>query len=156
MLHLVRHAKAGSRSVRAADELSRPLTQAGRTQALAVAERLSTDSLISRSLISSPSLRCVQTLEPLAAQIGGAVVVDERLAEGARFEGALLLLASVPDGSVLCSHGDVIPATIDALVRRGCEIIGEPDWRKASVWLLRRGDDGDIVEATAWPPPLPA
>jgi 8-oxo-dGTP diphosphatase len=56
---------------------------------------------------------------------------------------------------VLCSHGDVIPETIDALARRGCEIVGEPDWRKASVWQLGRESDGSIIEATASPPPAP-
>jgi 8-oxo-dGTP diphosphatase len=98
----------------------------------------------------------VQTLEPLALQLDSTVVTDERLTEGAGFEGVLALLASLPDGSVLCSHGDVIPATIEALVRRGCRVIDEPDWRKASVWLLRRNDDGSFSEATAWPPPTAA
>jgi hypothetical protein len=63
------------------------------------------------------------------------------------------LLATVPDSTALCSHGDVIPETLDALVRRGCEITSIPDWRKASVWVLERGSDGEIVSAEAWPPP---
>ena len=95
----------------------------------------------------------MQTLEPLAGLMDVAVVVDLKLAEGTGFEGALHLLTTVPDGSVLCSHGDVIPETIAALERRGCVIIGEPDWRKASVWQLRRAGDGSITEATASPPP---
>ena len=51
------------------------------------------------------------------------------------------LIAEVKDGAVLCSHGDVIPATVEALVRRGMQLKTEPDWRKASVWVLRRKDD---------------
>ena len=151
MLFIVRHAKAGNRSEWDSDDLSRPLTGKGRRQAIAIAEQLA--PFATGPLLSSPSVRCVQTLEPLAALMNIAIVVDLTLAEGKGFQGALDLLATVPDGSVLCSHGDVIPETIAALERRGCVIVGEPDWRKASVWQLRRSDDGAITEATAWPPP---
>ena len=68
------------------------------------------------------------------------------------FEGVLDLIAEVANGAVLCSHGDVIPATVQALVRRGMQLKTEPDWRKASVWILRRKDDR-VVSATVWPPP---
>ena len=66
----------------------------------------------------------------------------------------LEMLAEVPDAAVMCSHGDMIPATISALERRGMEIRTPPDWRKASVWVLRRNKHGKIVHATVWPPPL--
>lgn len=151
MLFLVRHAKAGNRSAWDSDDLTRPLTGNGRQQSIAIAERIA--PLVKGSLVSSPSVRCVQTLEPLAVRLGHAIVRDFRLAEGAGFAGALELLTSLPDGSVLCSHGDVIPETIDALVRRGCKILGEPEWRKASVWQLHRDANGAISEAAATPPP---
>jgi 8-oxo-dGTP diphosphatase len=93
----------------------------------------------------------VETLQPLAERLGSAVRSDDRLAEDTGFDGALELLDELPDGSVLCSHGDVIPETMNALQRRGCRLVGIPDWRKASVWVLTR-IDGQIVEATAWPP----
>jgi 8-oxo-dGTP diphosphatase len=104
-------------------------------------------------LVSSPYLRCVETLQPLAARLDGAVRTDERLAEDTGFEGALALLSVLPDGSVLCSHGDVIPETIGALQRRGCRVAATPDWRKATVWVLTRSADGDFTEAHVWPPP---
>ncbi len=151
MLYLVRHAKAGSRFESDDDDFERPLTGKGRRQAIAIAERLLPHA--TGGLISSPIVRCVQTLEPLATKLGVAIAVDNALAEGAGFSGALALLSTLPDGSVLCSHGDVIPETISALTRRGCVVIGEPDWRKASVWQLLRGDDGSVHEATSWPPP---
>lgn len=151
MLYLVRHARAGNRSEWDGDDFTRPLTGKGRRQSIAITERLL--PLAKGALISSPFVRCVQTLEPLAARLGVAVATDDALAEGAGFAGALDLLTTLPDGSVLCSHGDVIPETIGALMRRGCVVIGEPDWRKASVWQLLREDDGAIHEATAWPPP---
>jgi len=151
MLYLVRHAKAGSRTEWLGDDRRRPLNGKGERQAIQLAERLA--PLATGSLVSSPYLRCVQTLEPLAARLGVAVAADDRLAEETGFEGALQLLGDLPDGSVLCSHGDVIPATIGALQRRGCAILTEPDWSKASVWVLARDAKGAFAEATVWPPP---
>jgi len=151
VLYLVRHAKAGSRSEWEGDDRLRPLNNGGRRQADALARRLA--PLAIGSLVSSPYLRCVQTLEPLAAALGTTIATDERLAEETGFIGAIALLATLPDGSVLCSHGDVIPDTMQALERRGCAFTGLPDWRKASVWVLQRTPQGVVVEATAWPPP---
>ncbi|MEP7047524.1 MAG: phosphoglycerate mutase family protein [Ilumatobacteraceae bacterium] len=151
MLYLVRHAKAGSRRGFEGNDRLRPLSPAGRRQATALAERLTAAGVT--TLISSPYLRCIETLQPTAQAIDGAVESDERLAEGHRFVGVLELLADLPDGSAVCSHGDVIPETIAALERRGCEFTSEPEWRKASVWLLDRDARGEIVSAGAWPPP---
>jgi 8-oxo-dGTP diphosphatase len=149
-LYLVRHAKAGSRNGFDGDDVDRPLSTAGWRQANALAERLA--GIGPTCLVSSPYVRCVQTLEPLAALTDLVIAVDDRLAEEQPFEGVLALLADLPDGAVLCSHGDVIPATIDALVRRGMQLRNEPDWRKASTWLLHRRH-GDVHHATVWPPP---
>ena len=57
----------------------------------------------------------------------------------------------LPDHSVLCSHGDLIPAVIELLVRQGTEQDGPSNWRKGSVWVLER--DGDrMATARAMPP----
>ncbi|MEI7547084.1 MAG: phosphoglycerate mutase family protein [Actinomycetota bacterium] len=151
MLYLVRHAKAGSRNDWEGDDRDRPLTAGGRRQAEALATRLG--SLAKGELVSSPYVRCLQTLQPLAAALGATVRADERLAEDMGFEGALALMADLPDGSVMCSHGDVIPDTMGALERRGCVLGGSPDWRKASVWVLARDAGGTITRAASWPPP---
>ena len=151
MLYFVRHAKAGSRSDWVGDDRLRPLSSKGRVQSEALADRLA--DVANGALVSSPYLRCIETLQPLAERLGGAVRADDRLAEDTGFSGALELLAELPDGSVLCSHGDVIPETIGALQRRGTTIVGEPDWRKASVWVLTRDAAGEFTSATAWPPP---
>ena len=151
MLYLVRHAKAGSRSEWRGDDRLRPLSSKGRVQSELLAARLA--PLATGELVSSPYLRCVETLPPLAAALDEAVRADDRLAEDTGFEGALELLSELPDGSVLSSHGDVIPETIGALQRRGCRIVTEPDWRKASVWVITRDPDGVFVEAASWPPP---
>ena len=151
MLYFVRHAKAGGRQEWRGDDRLRPLSKEGRRQADSLARRLA--RLTTGELLSSPYLRCVQTVEPLASVLRQPIREDDRLAEEASFEGALALLAELPDGSTLCSHGDVIPETIQALQRRGCLIVGEPNWQKAAIWVLTRDEGGQVVEATAWPPP---
>ena len=65
----------------------------------------------------------------------------------------LELLDTLPQGAVLCSHGDVIPETIDALIRRGLDVRSPPEWRKASVWVLKRNKHGNFTQAVAWGPP---
>jgi 8-oxo-dGTP diphosphatase len=61
-------------------------------------------------------------------------------------------MTTLHDGAVLCSHGDVIPDVISALERRGMHIAGDPDWRKATVWVLER--DGDtFAKGKVWSPP---
>ena len=149
--YLVRHAKAGSRRDWEGPDECRPVTAAGRLQAEAIAEHLR-DSPITR-LLSSPYLRCVQTLEPLAKELGLEVECDDDLAEGAGFEPVLTLLDELPDHSVLCSHGDVIPETLRALERRGLEFRGLRDTRKGSIVVLERDDTGRWARATSIGPP---
>ncbi|MBP9054654.1 MAG: histidine phosphatase family protein, partial [Ilumatobacteraceae bacterium] len=128
MLYLVRHAKAGDRAAWKGDDRLRPLSKEGRRQADSLARLLA--RLTTGELVSSPYERCLQTVQPLSSVLRQPVREDERLGEAMGFEGALALLAELPDGSVLCSHGDVIPDTMAALQRRGCTIVGEPNWRK--------------------------
>jgi hypothetical protein len=93
-------------------------------------------------------------LEPLAARLDRSIEIEPRLSEDEPVDPMLELLAEVPDSAVMSSHGDLIPATVMALERRGTEIRTPPDWRKAAVWVLRRNKHGQIVHATVWPPPL--
>jgi phosphohistidine phosphatase SixA len=151
MLYLVRHAKAGSRHDFSGDDRLRPLNASGRRQAGLLAERFS--ALAVTTLISSPYVRCIQTLQPTATAFDAKVETDVCLGEGRSFVGVLDLMSTLPDASVVCSHGDVIPETIGALERRGCEFLSAPQWRKGSVWVLERDARGEFVTAEAWPPP---
>jgi phosphohistidine phosphatase SixA len=151
MLYLVRHGKAGSRHDFRGDDRMRPLSPAGYRQAEALVDPLTAGGV--KSLISSPFLRCIETLQPTAQAIGVAVSIDGRLAEGRGGFEVVELIETLPDSTALCSHGDVIPETIAALQRRGCQITSPPDWRKGSVWVLERNADGEITTACAWPPP---
>jgi 8-oxo-dGTP diphosphatase len=150
-IFVVRHAKAGQRDAwDDADEL-RPLSGKGRKQADALAERFL--ALHPTRLVSSPYVRCRETLEPIALLLDMTVEIDDRLAEGGTFEGSLALLDEMPDGAVVCSHGDIIPDLVNALVRRGLRVHDEPDWRKGSVWALERDTSGAVTDAHVWPPP---
>ena len=149
-LFLVRHAKAGKRKEWDGDDTLRPLDKIGRLQAEAIALRLMGKS--PGDLYSSRYLRCVQTLEPLAERLGTTVAVNDHLTEGADWRETIEWMTALDDGSVLCSHGDVIPDVIAALERRGMDIAGDPDWRKATVWVLER-NGGDFVKAKVWSPP---
>lgn len=150
-IYLVRHAKAGERRTWDGDDINRPLSSAGWRQSAALAERLARKD--PSVLLSSPYVRCVQTLEPLGLAIDVPVTIEQRLCEDEPFEPLLDLLGEVPDRAVLCSHGDIIPATIRALVRRGMDVVSEPEWRKASVWVVKRSARGRFSRAKAWPPP---
>jgi 8-oxo-dGTP diphosphatase len=148
--YLVRHAKAGDRERwKEPDEL-RPLTKKGRRQAEALVARFR--GLDVARVISSPYARCVQTVRPLALDRGLPVDTSDVLAEGAATSDVLALLeelASTP--TVLCSHGDVIPALVLHLVELGANIAGERDWKKGSTWVLER--EGDRVARASYLPP---
>jgi len=151
VIYLVRHAKAGERRTWEGHDIDRPLSKAGWQQAESLATRLATKT--PSVLLSSPYRRCIQTLEPLADVLGLDVQVEQRLCEDEPFEPVLDLLSEVPDRAVLCSHGDLVPATIAALVRRGMEIQSTPDWRKASTWVLKRSKKATFSRGKVWPPP---
>ena len=135
---LVRHAKAGDRDAWTEPDEVRPLSPKGRLQAEALVAALADVDL--KRILTSPYLRCRQTVQPLALRRGLALVTAPELAEGAKTQDALELLydAATSGPAVLCSHGDVIPAMIEGLVSLGMAIDGEPGWKKGSIWALDR------------------
>jgi 8-oxo-dGTP diphosphatase len=154
-LFLVRHAKAGSRSNWHGDDVDRPLTASGRNQAKALAEVLG-DEPVTR-LLTSPYVRCIQTVEPLRDRLGLSIEVTQALAEGIAFEDVLSLIESVDDYAVLCTHGDIVQDVVQALERRGMSIDSAPNWSKAATWVIERtvSDSGEVrfPHATVRPPP---
>ena len=152
MIFLVRHAKAGQRNDSVDADMQRPLSKAGWIQSNAIVAPL-LGAGAGRILLASPYVRCMQTLEPLAAALDLKVVADDRLAEAQPLGAMLEMIAEQPDGAVLCSHGDMIPDTMAALQRRGCDFIGEPNWKNASVWVIERAASGNATTARCWSPP---
>ena len=139
-LYIVRHAKAGKRSEWDVPDELRPLSDKGWEQSQAIAEKLI--ELKPSALISSPAVRCMQTLEPLSKATKIEIFADKRLFEHGDVAKMIELLEDAKDSTVISSHGDMIPEVIKILQRRGMEINSKPDWRKATVWVVERTKNG--------------
>jgi 8-oxo-dGTP diphosphatase len=150
-IYLVRHAKAGSRSDWAEDDWLRPLSRDGQAQARGLLEQF--HSARFRRILSSPYVRCMETVVPLGAAHGVAIRPADALAEAARLEGALALLKEhVNHGAVFCSHGDVIPMLLEQLAADGLDLGADPRCEKGSTWVLTT-KRGAIVSAEYVAPP---
>jgi 8-oxo-(d)GTP phosphatase len=137
---LVRHGRAGDRDEWTGDDRLRPLDKRGRRQADAMVGPLAGYAL--SRLISSPYVRCVQTLEPLSARLGLPVEHDPAIAEGVPVQKARGLIDRLGPGPVvLCTHGDIVEALVGE---------GEPK-KKGSTWLLARRNGG-VEPVRYWPP----
>jgi 8-oxo-dGTP diphosphatase len=149
-IYLVRHAKAGSRSGWDGPDEQRPLSKNGRRQTSALTDALA-DSDVTR-IITSPYVRCSQTVEPLAERLGIPLELSDALAEGAGLTDALELVEKYADEeTVLCSHGDVIGDLLHHYEQRGVALDGDK-LEKGSTWILDFAD-GVIVTARYVPPP---
>jgi broad specificity phosphatase PhoE len=150
-LYVVRHAQAGDRSSWNHPDELRPLSPRGARQAAGLCDVLA-DTGVKR-LVSSPAIRCIDTLRPLGDALGLEVEVDERLAEGADGRAALGLLAELASApAAVCSHGDVIPDVLDELVARGVRFSDDLRWQKGSTWELT-WNGSDVTRARYVPPP---
>ncbi len=150
-LWLVRHAAAGNRNEWNEDDRLRPLTDKGRRQTGAIAAMLARRGI--ERIISSPYLRCIQTVEPLGEECRAEVELSDALAEGPNTDAALELLNGlVGYNAVLCSHGDVIPAVMDRLVSAGLALQSEFQCAKASIWEVEV-ERGQFTTAHYIPPP---
>jgi 8-oxo-dGTP diphosphatase len=149
VLVLIRHAIAEDRETWAGDDdAGRPLTSKGRKQARRIA-RIVPELLreIDRemqiaSLRSSPAVRCVQTVEPLAENTGSQLTRDQGL-----YEGSVIRPPStrgkLGDGAhVLCAHGDNIPWLLEEL-----DIDWDGKCKKGSIWLIQRDGRGAAKNA---------
>ena len=115
---LLRHASAGDRDDWDGPDHLRPLDKRGRRQAADLVELLRPFGL--RRVVSSPYIRCVDTVVPLAAALGVPVEEDDRLAEGAG-PGARELLQE--DGVLACTHGDVVYDVLGHDLKKGAAVV---------------------------------
>jgi broad specificity phosphatase PhoE len=122
---LIRHGRAGKRSAWAGDDRQRPLDTKGRRQAASLPGLLAGFGI--ERILSSPYRRCVETVEPLAAELHLDVEQRTELAEGADAVDVGRLLNEVGGTTVaLCTHGDVIAGLIGA----------DRNAEKGSVWVI--------------------
>lgn len=149
-LFLVRHAKAGDRERWTRPDHLRPLTKSGRRQAAGLVD-LHADERTER-IVSSPYVRCVQTVEPLAAVRGVPIEHHDALAEGAPLAASLALLERARDGEFWCTHGDVVENLIGHLQATAVPGADADLCKKGSTWVLTL-TDGRVVKAKYLLPP---
>jgi len=134
---LVRHADAKSRANWPGEDELRPLTKKGETQAHGLVGQLQGSKI--RRVLSSPAVRCSNTVEPLASEHGVKVEHTVVLLEGADAAEAFDLLRHVAKekgDSVLCTHGDLVPELLRIASRDGMSVEDEPRWPKGSTWAI--------------------
>jgi 8-oxo-dGTP diphosphatase len=147
---LVRHADAGDRDAWVGDDMSRPLSPRGVDQAAGLVAAMDGEEVA--RVLSSPYLRCMQTVDPLAAARGLAVEANPVLEEGADPQEALALVRQAMGPTVMCSQGDVIGGLLADLVSRGLITAVAARAQKASTWILSV-ERGEIASASYRPPP---
>lgn len=134
LLYAVRHAKAGDRTLWNGPDDVRPLTRSGLRQADALVDLFAPWSI--EHVSSSPYLRCMQTVEPLAAACGKTVTPAGFLAEGAAPSAVSRELARLREATVWCTHGDVVGALLAFAEDCGIDLGRAPRLAKASTWIL--------------------
>ena len=150
-LVIMRHASAGDKDDWDGDDLLRPLDRKGQAEALALVPLLACFDPV--RIVSSPAVRCTETVAPYAAHIGAPIEVDRALtvpdlsqAYSARTspdnpvtDVAQLLADGVP--TLVCAHRENIPQ----LLGGACEYLGakppsDPALPKAGFWVLQAGE----------------
>ncbi|WP_319446983.1 MULTISPECIES: NUDIX hydrolase [unclassified Mycobacterium] len=139
-LLIVRHGTAGTKSRYKGDDAKRPLDKRGRAQAESLVGQLL--AFGASSVHAAPRVRCVQTVEPLAEELGVTVSAEPALTEEAYADDRraarhrMLDIAKTDGTPVICTQGKVIPD----LIAWWCDRDGvRPDKsrnRKGSTWVL--------------------
>ncbi len=158
-LLLVRHAKAGSRAEFSGDDTLRPLSEAGMRQRRALHTFLPLFG--PERVYSAPRVRCEQTVEPVADDLGTGIVREPRLAEEsyrddpASTQQRLLQIAAGTGTALVCSQGGVIPGLVTGLAASAGLELGEVDSKKASVWTLTFRSEPSVGPGPGRPAPGP-
>jgi phosphohistidine phosphatase SixA len=133
---MVRHARAGKRADWEGDDTLRPLDERGRLQAERLVEQFADRDF--ERILSSPYVRCVQTVEPLAEARGLTVEEEEALSEGSGAAAALAVLRAVGAPVVACVHGDLLAELVGSRTPKGSTTVLELE--DDSVSVLERLD----------------
>jgi 8-oxo-dGTP diphosphatase len=149
--YVVRHARAGSRSHWTGDDRKRPISPKGERQAARLVEQFAKVSIT--AVFSSPYLRCVQTVEPLAKARKLTVQQSPQLAEGRGITGLYVFFNNVDlDDVVLCTHGDLVWELVEDLTNRRVLPAFREQFEKGSTWVVEM-EDGAPVSARYIPAP---
>ena len=145
-LLVVRHARAGRRSAWEGADADRPLSPRGRAQAAALVPLLA--EYRPRRILSSPAVRCFETVQPLAESLRLHIESVGELAEGNGPAALHLLHRMAGETAVLSTHGDIAAEVLDALTPG---LTKKARYRlrllKGEVWVIQStGDSLEIVD----------
>lgn len=155
---LVRHGDAGDKSVWRGPDADRPLSALGRRTAAGLVIRL--EDFPIRRILSSPALRCTQTVRPLAERNRLGVEHHDLLRVGADAAAlAAFVRSRAADMAVLCTHGEVLADILPILTAAGTMVIGSQAWPKGGICILDGVVGGPMraryLRPLEWPPGAP-
>lgn len=150
MLVVVRHADAGNKRMWAGPDELRPLTETGRSRADALCHQLAT--LPVRQVIASPTLRCEQTVAPLAHLLALPLIREPLLLPGTPLPALLEFLTSArAHDAVLCTHREVLEPLLDQWRNDGSVAVSTTErTAKGAYWVID-GFPGPLSRATHHP-----
>ena len=138
---IVRHGTAGSKSRYKGDDRLRPLDKHGRAQAESLTGQLL--AFGADTLYAADRVRCHQTLEPTAEELGVRIDSEPLLTEEAYADDRkparrrILEIAATAEGTpVICTQGKVIPDLIDWWCERDGVRPDKSRNRKGSTWVM--------------------
>jgi phosphohistidine phosphatase SixA len=137
MMFLVRHADAGDKASWNGPDVLRPLSPEGWRQAEGLVVRL--DDFPVDRILCSPTVRCHETVQPLARD---RLIRIERIAalgvDASPAEVMALFWDRQLRNTVLCTHGETIGPLLSRLAADGLVAAAPLQWPKGSTWLLQR------------------
>ena len=148
-LLLVRHAVAVAREEWDRPDPQRPLTEEGRTRSRALVALIR--AYAPRGVVSSPSVRCVDTVEPFVTATGTPLATKKGLSEEG-FERApdkvvkhLDRLLAAADPVALCTHRPLFGTVLEELRGRAAGTLGAGDRRLLSRLGKVSPDKGEVL-----------
>lgn len=147
---VVRHASAGRKSRFKGDDTKRPLDKRGRAQAEALVPQLL--AFGASEVHAADRLRCHQTVEPLAEELGVTIHNEPTLTEEAyaknpkRARHRVLRIAEEEGTPVICTQGKVIPDLIAWWCDRDGVRADKSRNHKGSTWVMSLSA-GRLVQA---------
>lgn len=134
---LVRHGHAGSKASWTGDDRERPLSARGAAGAQALVHILAPYRPV--RVLSSPLLRCRQTVEPVAAQLDLPVELADRLGPESPKQAVSFIRDVAQEGPgpvVVCTHGEVIQVVQAGFPPRLVRGAKASTRAKGSTWVL--------------------
>jgi len=107
---VLRHAQARVRTAWKRNDLDRPLTKPGEAQSAKLAPLL--DAYGASRVVSSPAVRCVQTVEPYSEAVKALVELDDRLSEETKAKRVSRSIETILERkrpTVICTHRPTLP-----------------------------------------------